>query len=258
MGNSPVLFIGHGAPTFALEPGDLGPLLEGLGARLSGAAAALVVSPHWQTAQLRVMASAAPETIHDFSGFAPELYELDYPATGHPELAAQTAQVLIEAGFEVVLDERRGLDHGAWVPLRYLFPRADVPVFQLSMPYALDPAGALRLGSALAPLRERGVVIVGSGSMTHNLGEFRGPAADNAAYVSEFRDWVRRAVLANATADLVDYRRLAPHAVRAHPSEEHFLPLLIASGAANGDAAQVVDGGICYGMLSMESYVWNS
>ena len=120
MGNSPVLFIGHGAPTFALEPGDLGPLLEELGTRLAGAAAVLVVSPHWQTAQLRVMASVAPETIHDFGGFAPELYELDYPAPGHPELAAQTAQALIEAGFEVALDERRGLDHGAWVPLRYL------------------------------------------------------------------------------------------------------------------------------------------
>ena len=258
MSTSPVLFIGHGAPTFALEPGELGPLLEELGARLAGAAAVLVVSPHWQTAQLRVMASVAPETIHDFGGFAPELYELDYPAPGHPELAAQTAQVLIEAGFEVALDERRGLDHGAWVPLRYLFPRADVPVFQLSMPYALDPAGALRLGRALLPLRERGVVIIGSGSVTHNLGEFRGPAAENSAYVSEFRDWVRRAVLANATGDLVDYRRLAPHSVRAHPSEEHFLPLLVACGAANGDPSRVVDGGISYGMLSMESYVWGA
>ncbi len=257
MTRSPVLFLAHGAPTFALEPGHLGPLLEGLGGRLSAPAAVLVISPHWQTAQLRVMASAAPETIHDFSGFAPELYELEYPVPGHPQLAARTAGLLAESGFEVSLDERRGLDHGAWVPLRYLFPGADVPAFQVSLPHGIDPAGALRLGRALAPLREHGVVIAGSGSLTHNLGEFRGPVAGNAAYVSEFRDWVRNAVLARSTEDLIAYRRLAPHAVRAHPSDEHFLPLLVALGAVGeGEEAQVIDGGICYGMLAMESYAW--
>ncbi len=258
MGKLPVLFLAHGAPTFAIEPGILGPRLRELGESLSGAAAVLVISPHWQSEQLQVMATAAPETIHDFGGFAPELYELEYPAPGHPQLAARTAGLLAEAGFEVSLEQRRGLDHGAWVPLLYLFPKAEVPVFQVSLPYAIDPAGALRLGHALAPLREFGVVIAGSGSMTHNLGEFRGPVDGNAAYVSEFRDWVRKAVLGNATAELVDYRRRAPHAVRAHPSEEHFLPLLVAAGAAEGDAARVIDGGICYGMISMESYKWGN
>ena len=252
----PVLFISHGAPTFALEPGELGPRLAQLGSSLEGVAAVLVVSPHWQTRQLRVMAGSAPETIHDFGGFDPELYELDYPAPGAPELAAQTAELLAAAGFDVALDERRGRDHGAWVPLRHLFPSADVPVYQVSLPFSLDTAGAVRLGRALAPLRERGVVIAGSGSLTHNLGEFRGPTTVDSPYVSQFRDWVRAAVLADASADLVQYRSLAPQASRAHPTEEHFLPLLVAQGAAQGDRARVIEGGICYGMLAMESYAW--
>lgn len=136
-------------------------------------------------------------------------------------------------------------------------PAATTPVFQVSLPYAFDAAGAWRLGQALAPLRQRRVMIVGSGSMTHNLAEF-GAAAGEAAYVGEFVAWVRRAVQDGATAALLDYRRRAPHAARAHPSEEHFLPLLVAAGAAGGSPLQVLDGGTAYGMLSMESYVWGA
>ena len=257
MARAPVLFVSHGAPTFALEPGVLGPRLAALGARLEGLQAVLIVSPHWQTRAIRVMSTAAPATMHDFSGFASELYRLQYPAPGHPEFAAQAGELLAAAGFTAGLDPQRALDHGAWVPLRYLFPDAEVPVFQVSMPLTLDTAGALRLGRALAPLRERGVMIAGSGGMTHNLMEFRQAGAAPAPYVDEFRTWVRAAVVDSEIDRVVGYRGLAPHAARAHPSEEHFLPLLVALGArSDGEAAQVIEGGVAHGMLSMESYVW--
>ena len=255
-GTAPALFISHGAPTFALEPGLLGPQLTKLGGQLHGLAAVLVVSPHWQTPGIRVMTTAAPETIHDFGGFPRALYEMRYPARGEPAIAAEAALLLREAGFEVALDEKRGLDHGTWVPLRYLLPRADVPVFQVSMPMDLDPAGAFRLGHALAPLRERGVLIVGSGSLTHNLYEFRQDVKDP-EYARDFAEWVAKAVVTRAADRLVDYRRLAPHAERAHPTDEHFLPLLVAMGAsAETEIPRHIEGGMTYGTLSMDSYGW--
>ena len=254
---APVLFISHGAPTFALEPGLLGPQLTALGAQLADIRAVLVVSPHWQTRGVKVMATAQPETVHDFGGFASALYDLHYPAAGHPALAAEVAQLLAEAGWPVAVDGQRGLDHGAWVPLRHLLPDAQLPVFQVSLPHDLDTAGALRLGQALAPLRARGVLVVGSGSMTHNLYEFRHAQADAADYAVEFTHWIRQAVNSNAVDKLVDYRQRAPHALRAHPTEEHYLPLLVAMGARSGDEpAHVIDGGITNGVLSMESYAW--
>lgn len=257
MTTAPVFFISHGAPTFALEPGLLGPRLKALGEQLSGVAAVLVVSPHWQTRDTRVMSTVAPETVHDFGGFPSALYELQYPAAGHPQYAAQAGRLLADAGFTGGMDERRGLDHGAWVPMRHLLPGADVPVFQVSMPHALDTASALQFGRALAPLRDSGVMIVGSGSLTHNLYEFRQSGSDEADYAIEFTQWIRQAVSSKDIERLVNYRRLAPHAQRAHPTEEHFLPLLVALGArTDTDTAQILDGGIANGVLSMESYAW--
>ncbi|HLN23086.1 MAG TPA: class III extradiol ring-cleavage dioxygenase [Patescibacteria group bacterium] len=257
MTKAPVFFISHGAPTFALEPGTLGPRLNVLGKALSKAAAVLVVSPHWQTRDVRVMTTPTPETIHDFGGFPAALYELQYPAQGHPVLAAEAGRLLAKAGFAASFDDRRGLDHGAWVPLFHLLPAADIPVFQVSMPDQLDTAGAVTLGQALAPLRDQGVAIVCSGSMTHNLHEFRQGDVGEAAYVQEFRNWVRQAVVADAVERAVAYRQYAPHAARAHPTEEHFLPLLVALGArADGETAQVIEADTTYGVISMESYMW--
>jgi 4,5-DOPA dioxygenase extradiol len=254
---APALFISHGAPTFALEPGILGPRLTALGEQLKGLSAVLVVSPHWQTPGIRVMTTARPETIHDFGGFPRALYEMRYEARGDPGMAAEAARLLRAAGFDVALDEQRGLDHGTWVPLRYLLPRADVPVFQVSLPKDLDPAGAFRLGATLAPLRERGVLIVGSGSLTHNLHEVFQDAVEDAKYAREFAKWVADAVAARAKDRLVDYRRLAPHAARAHPTDEHFLPLLVAMGAsAATETPEHIEGGMTYGVLSMDSYGW--
>ena len=257
MNKAPVLFISHGAPTFAVEPGLLGPQLNALGRQLTDIKAVLVVSPHWQSGGVRVMSTVAPSTVHDFGGFPAALYTLQYPVSGQPDIAAEAARLLAAGGFPVAFDSQRGLDHGAWVPLMHLLPDAGVPVFQVSMPLALDTAGALRMGQLLAPLREQGVLILASGSMTHNLYEIDRSGATEAPYAREFKDWVRAAVVADENDRVVQYRQHAPHAERAHPTEEHFLPLLVALGAhAAGETLQVLDGGITYGVLSMESYAW--
>ncbi len=253
----PSLFVSHGAPTFALEPGVAGARLQAVGQVLPRPAAVLVVSPHWMTPAPRVMTSAQPRTLHDFSGFDPALYTLRYAAPGQPQLAQRAIDLLRGAGWGAQADPDRGLDHGAWVPLRHLFPRADVPVFQVSLPSALDAAQALALGQALAPLSAEGVLIIGSGSLTHNLYEVRHPHAQEADYAREFVQWVREAVQAADSERLGATLTQAPHAQRAHPTSEHFLPLLIAYGAAHTHSpVSVLDGGILYGVLSMESYVF--
>jgi len=254
---TPVFFISHGAPTFAIEPGQLGPQLQTLGRQLSGLKAVLVVSPHWQSRGVKVMGTAQPETVHDFGGFPASLYTLQYPAAGQPALAREAARLLNAAGISAELDEARGLDHGAWVPLMHLLPDAGVPVFQVSMPVTLTTDQAVQMGQALAPLRELGVLIVASGSMTHNLYELHSPDSQPVAYAKEFATWVKTAVLANARQPLLHYRAEAPHAEQAHPTQEHFLPLLVAMGAkTQADQVQLIEGGITYGVLSMDSYVW--
>ena len=254
---APVLFVSHGAPTFAIEPGMLGPALQKLGHQLPPLKAVLVVSPHWQTNGVAVMTTVAPETVHDFGGFPASLFRLQYPAAGHPDLAREAAGLLEASGIATQFDERRGLDHGAWVPLMHLLPQANLPVFQVSMPFNLSTDQALQMGQALAPLREQGVLIVASGSMTHNLYEVRQPASAPLAYAQEFTHWIRKAVRANAVSSLIQYRSEAPDAERAHPTQEHFIPLLVALGATgDDDAVQLLEGGITHGVLSMDSYVW--
>ena len=169
------------------------------------------------------------------------------------------ATLLADAGIAARLETARGLDHGAWVPLRHLRPRADLPVLQVSMPQRLDAGGAAALGRALAPLRERGVVIVGSGSLTHNLWELQAPHAPASRYAREFSAWAAAQLAAGNLASLVDYRAQGPHAARAHPTEEHYLPLVVAAAAAApGESATLVPGGILYGVLSMDSFVWGA
>jgi 4,5-DOPA dioxygenase extradiol len=254
---APALFVSHGAPTFALEPGVLGAKLRQFGGGLQELQAVAVVSAHWQTPGLEVMRTGAPGTIHDFGGFPPALYELRYPAPGAPAVAAETAALLQASGFTVSFDDARGLDHGAWVPLLHLLPEARVPVFQVSLPFAYNAAKALQLGEALKRLRERGVMVMGSGSLTHNLREIGRPDRDNNRYALEFTAWVREHLKNKDIAALRDYRRRAPHALRAHPTEEHFLPLLVSLGASDAaDTVEVIEGGMTYGVLSMESYAF--
>ncbi len=249
------IFVSHGAPTFALEPGIAGPLLTDLGRAMPRPEAVLVVSPHWMTHGVRVATGARPATIHDFGGFPDALYALQYPAPGHPELAEAAAELLARAGYRVARDPQQGLDHGAWVPLRFLYPDADMPVFQVSLPAEADAAGAWKLGATLAPLTERGVLVMGSGSLTHNLHEFRPGPGPEAGYALEFVEWVRAAALDLDADRLVHALERAPHAARAHPTPEHFLPLLVAAGAApSGARVQALEGGIGHGVLSMEAY----
>ena len=232
MNRLPSLFVSHGAPTFAIEPGLAGPRLTALGRALPRPRAVLVVSPHWMTPSPRVGLVARPQTIHDFGGFDPALYDIVYPVDGHPELAQRALELLGDAGWAPQSDERRGLDHGAWVPLRHLYPAADVPAFQVSLPSRLDGDSAWAFGAALAPLAEEGVLIVGSGSLTHNLAEFRSGSGSDEAYAAEFAAWVRDAVVQGDSARLRQTLAQAPHARRAHPTTEHFWPLLVAAGAA--------------------------
>jgi 4,5-DOPA dioxygenase extradiol len=258
MARLPSLFVSHGSPMFAIEPGQAGPLLAELGRRLPRPRAVLVLSPHWMTPTVRVGTAAAPETVHDFGGFPAELYTIRYPAPGAPEVASRAIELLNAAGWNASAAPHQGLDHGAWVPLRHLFPQADVPVFQVSMPRTLDAAGAVKLGRALAPLAEEGVLILGSGSITHNLYEFRrelGPGG--ADYAHEFVDWARRAVRGHDEAALAGYLQSAPHAQRAHPTPDHYLPLPFAFGAAAADApVTVLDGGMTDSILAMDAYLF--
>jgi 4,5-DOPA dioxygenase extradiol len=259
MSRLPSLFISHGAPTFALEPGLAGPRLTALGRSLSRPEAVLVVSPHWMTPMPRVGTAAQPETLHDFGGFDPALYRISYPARGHAALAQRTLERLQEAGWPAQADERRGLDHGAWVPLMHLFPEADVPVFQVSLPSRLDAERAWAFGRALAPLPDEGVLIVGSGSLTHNLYEFRMGHGQDEAYVTAFAAWVRDVVERGDSARLLRTLDDAPEAHRAHPTPEHFWPLLVAVGAVGGTLpVRVIEGGIVHGMLAMDSYVFGA
>ncbi|MEY4762989.1 MAG: hypothetical protein RLZZ200_2845 [Pseudomonadota bacterium] len=257
MSTMPSLFISHGAPTFAMEPGLSGAQLRSLGQALGKPRAVLVVSPHWMTREVEITATERPGTVHDFGGFPRALYDLRYPAPGSPALANRIQEQLSLRGIVARLDARRGLDHGAWVPLMHLFPEADVPVVQVSLPFDAEEADAFFLGQALAPLAQDGVLIVGSGSLTHNLYEFRMGEAQAAPYAQAFCAWVRQAVLDGDAPRLLQTLRAAPHAARAHPTPEHFLPLLVAAGAApTPSPATVLDGGIRHGVLAMESYVF--
>lgn len=258
----PTIFISHGAPSFALEPGIAGARLADLGKTLPRPQAVVVISPHWQTPGIAVTAAAAPATLHDFAGFGAALEQLRYTAPGNPELAAEVATLLGAAGWPARLDPQRGRDHGVWVPLLHLYPAADLPVIQVSMPLRLDAKGAWALGTALSPLARRGVLLIGSGSLTHNLYELQPDHLEPQAYVAEFAAWVRDALRHADRERLLDTLRLAPHATRAHPTPEHFLPLILAAGAARlgeaGGAAsvQVLPGEVTHGVLAMEGYLF--
>lgn len=260
MTRMPTLFISHGSPMFALQPTQAGPLLRQLGEQLPRPRAVLVMSPHWITTDLQVGTSAQPATVHDFGGFPAPLYDIQYPAPGHPQVAARVLDLLQADNWKARAAPDQGLDHGAWVPVRQMYPMADVPVLQVSMPQTLDAAAAVRLGRTLASLADEGVLIVGSGSLTHNLYEVRGEVdAPGMPYVKDFVTWARRTVQVRDEVGLVHFLSVAPHAQRAHPTIEHYLPLPFAFGASAPDAqVQVLDGGIDYGMLSMDSYVFAS
>ncbi len=258
----PALFVPHGAPTFALRPGAAGAALARHAARLPRPRAIIAVSAHWETEVPTVGVAPRLGTIHDFSGFPRELYALRYPATGCPEAAQEVATALADAGLPVAVDSVRGLDHGAWVPLRLMFPDADVPVVPLSIQPHAGPAHSLRVGRALASLRERGCLVVASGNLTHNLRDYFIAAQDGGHtpdYVRAFADWVRDCLAARDLDALLGYRSAAPSGARAHPTEEHLLPLYVALGAAGPDCrAERIHAGIDDYVLAMDAYAFTS
>jgi 4,5-DOPA dioxygenase extradiol len=266
MGTSPsVLFVAHGSPMFAIEPGAAGAALQSLAMELDRPRAVLVISPHWETERPTVGTAEAVvsnrlQTIHDFGGFDRRLYEIQYPATGNPQAAQEVVEALQAAGLPVATDPRRGLDHGAWVPLRYLFPVADVPVVPLSIQHHGGPVHAYRVGQALAPLAEQGWLIVASGNITHNLRDWQmasGGMAIDTSYAQRFSDWIAQQLEAGNTEALLDYRQQHPDAVQAQPRDEHLLPLFTALGAAGPEAhSRTVHRGISDHVIAMDSYAF--
>lgn len=257
----PTLFISHGSPMLATEPGVYGRAWREIAAALPRPDAILVVSAHWTTTLPVLTLADPPETIHDFGGFPPELYGLRYPAPGAPVLARAAAALLAEAGIEAGIEAARGLDHGAWVPLLHMYPEADIPVTQLSVQPGRDAAWHLRLGRALQPLRAQNVLLLASGSLTHNLRDFDFAefSVDRAEpYVKAFQDWMFQALAAGDSARLADWQRQAPAALRAHPSPEHLLPLFVACGAA-GASPRVRRSLANYsgGALAMDCYLFD-
>ena len=257
----PTLFISHGSPMLAIDDSPARRFLLDLGKTLPRPKAIVVVSAHWEpVGGPAVSLAAQPETIHDFGGFPAALFEIEYPASGAPQIAMQASELLERAGFAVKRSATRGLDHGAWVPLRLMYPDADVPVVQISILRGASPAEHEQLGRALSKLRHDGILIIGSGSLTHNLSEFRGHAIDAEvpSWVSDFAAWMN-AKLEHAQHDaLMNYRSEAPFAARNRPTEEYLLPLFVAMGAA-GDAPKVerLHASVEYGVLAMDMYAFS-
>ncbi len=243
----PTLFLSHGAPPLADDPVWTAEL-SAWADHFPRPTAILVVSAHWEAAPLTIGATTTVPLFYDFYGFERRYYEVTYPAPGAPELARSVAKLL--GGSALHQDPNRGLDHGAYVPLVEMYPEADIPVLQISMP-TLDPAELFRIGDALAPLRDEGVLIVGSGFSTHNLRfvDMSRPAdAPPPSWSSEFDDWLDRTLAAGEIDDLVDFQTKAPAAWLAHPRTEHFAPLFVALGAASEKSAESAIDGFWYGL----------
>jgi 4,5-DOPA dioxygenase extradiol len=255
----PALFVSHGAPTLVIDDVPAHDFLKTLPSLLPEAPRAiLMISAHWETPVPAVSTVAQPDTIHDFGGFPEALYRLQYPAPGAPELAARVVELLAAAGISAATSASRGLDHGAWVPLMLAWPDGQIPVTQLAVQTQLGAAHHYALGRALAPLRDEGVLIIGSGSFTHDLSEFRRSRLEmnspEPGWVTGFADWMDTAIVGGRTDDLLAYRRLAPEAVHNHPTEEHLLPLHVALGA--GGQGRRIHQSTTFGILRMDAYAF--
>jgi len=246
-GRMPVLYLSHGAPPLADDPTWTRELAS-WSTDLPRPTSILMISAHWEEAPLALSATTAVPLIYDFWGFPQRYYEVTYDAPAAPALAANVAKMLQSSGTPVHHDQSRGLDHGAYVPLVEMFPQADVPVLQLSMP-TLDPQKLFEIGRKLSPLRDQGTLIVGSGFTTHNLRWFN-PDADSGATApaasSEFDAWAAETMASADVDSMLDFLAKAPAAREAHPRTEHFAPLFVALGAAyeSGDLTNrsVIDG----------------
>jgi 4,5-DOPA dioxygenase extradiol len=263
----PSIFVSHGSPMIALEPGVAGAFMQRLGAAIDAVhgrpRAIVAISAHTAARAPVLLAGARHEAIYDFGNFDPKLFTLRYDAPGDPALAQRAAGLLGAAGLAVQVVDEGGLDHGNWTALRYLVPQADIPVLPLAFVPSQSPAAQFALGAALAPLRAEGVLVLGSGSITHNLrrvfaGGLHGP--DDLPEIPEsaaFRAWMAERGAARDWDALFDYRRRAPHAVDMHPTDEHLLPWYVAAGAGGRDApARRIHASVSRGSLGMDAYAF--
>jgi 4,5-DOPA dioxygenase extradiol len=255
----PAIFLSHGAPTLAVEDGSDTQAWAQLANELPRPESILVVSAHWDTDGPAVSTAPRPETIHDFFGFPRELYEQRYPAPGAPALAKEVARRVELAGLICDIDAERGLDHGAWVPLKWMYPQADIPVTQLSVQSRRGTRHHYELGRALAAFRDEGTLVLASGGIVHNLRDLewhlRGTrqATD---WARTFNEWIAARVASGAIDELIGYRRIAPQAERSHPTEEHFDPFFVGLGAG-GLPARRLELGFDLGSLGMDGYVFD-
>ena len=251
----PAIFVSHGSPSLPFDDVPARDFLRGLGARFEKPKAILVASAHWDTLAPALSAVPRNDTIHDFYGFPPPLYELRYDAPGAPALAERAASLLSDAGAIATIDATRGLDHGAWVPLMLAYPGAEIPVLQLSVQSHAGAAHHIALGRALAPLRSEGVLILGSGGFVHNLRALDWNSGPEPEWSRAFAAWTHEKLLARDEASLADYRNQAPLAKQAHPTEEHFMPLFIAYGAG-GENVERLHTSVTFGSLRMDAYAF--
>lgn len=246
----PTIFVSHGAPSLVLEDGPTQEFFRHLGATMERPRAIVCVTAHWDTPQLTVGLAAAPAMIYDFHGFPQALYELKYPAPGDPALAASIAQTLGATG-----DPKRGFDHGVWSPLMLLFPDANIPVIPISVQPRISARDHFAVGQALRPFREQGVLIIGSGSATHNLAELgRRPLPPHA---QEFENWLCESIIEGRTEELLEWNTRSPHPYQNHPTPEHFLPLFAPLGAASKPEGRILHRGFEFGSLSMDAFGWD-
>ena len=262
MARMPTLFISHGSPMLAVADSAARRFLAQLGPKLPPPTAVVVISAHYDTPATEVTAGDRPETIHDFGGFPEPLYRLRYPARGSPGLAREIVEQLEAAGLSARLAPLRGLDHGAWIPLSLMLPRADVPVVQVSINSRRSPQEHFALGRALRSLRDVGTLVLGSGGATHNLALYahaRGRDDDSTPpeWVEAFNEWTAGAVAAQRYDDLFSYAERAPFAAQNHPTAEHYLPLFVTLGAAHDDEHGVrIHSSYDRGLLSLDAYAF--
>lgn len=230
----PGLFISHGSPMLAIHPEQIGPALQRLNFNLPQPKAIVVMSAHWESNALEVNTGVRPATWHDFRGFPQELYEIRYPAPGHPQLAEKILHILNQAGFQALANDSRPHDHGVWMPLLHMYPNADIPVIDISLPLHMSSKDIYKIGQVLAPLRTEQVLLIGSGSITHNLREIQWHAANTPtpAWCSTFRNYVVSKLHHNDFDAVLDWENI-PHVMRNHPTLEHLAPLFFAMGTGN-------------------------
>ena len=257
----PSLFISHGSPMTAIMDTPAHRWLKTLGALLPRPKAILMATAHFEEDVPVFTSDEKPEMIYDFGGFPKPLYEIVYPAPGDPDLALKAAHMVHDAGYKTGLVQNRGFDHGTWVPLKLMYPDADIPVVQLSVQHEKGSEHHVKLGRVLEPLRDEGVMIIGSGSLTHNLWELsrrRGEVDAKALdWVVDFTEWVAEKVESGDVEAIGNYRTLAPHAKENHPRDEHFLPLPFAMGAGGeGTKGKRIHASYDYGLLAMDAFLF--